>query len=221
MLRAPRLLLLDEPFSAVDAMTRRGLYQLLADLRRELAVPIVLVTHDLQEARLLADRIVVMDGGQVLQQGRPEDVHRAPRNARVADPVGIQNRFEGRWVGPSRRAGWGWLDWVAGDAAVRLEVRDKGKIEPGQPVTWVVPGDGIALLDHAPDHAAPGAFAAVVAEARHLGEITLATLALDAVPAAALRLTLAAPQRLRVAAGERVGVRLDLALVHVMPTRRR
>jgi molybdate transport system ATP-binding protein len=49
--REPRLLLLDEPFSAVDQMNRQGLYRLLADLRRELAMPIVLVTHDLHEAR--------------------------------------------------------------------------------------------------------------------------------------------------------------------------
>jgi molybdate transport system ATP-binding protein len=49
--REPKLLLLDEPFSAVDQMNRQSLYRLLADLRRELAIPIVLVTHDLHEAR--------------------------------------------------------------------------------------------------------------------------------------------------------------------------
>ncbi|HSM22098.1 MAG TPA: ATP-binding cassette domain-containing protein, partial [Rubrivivax sp.] len=48
--RAPRVLLLDEPFSAVDQMNRQGLYRLLADLRRDMAIPIVLVTHDLHEA---------------------------------------------------------------------------------------------------------------------------------------------------------------------------
>ena len=61
--REPKLLLLDEPFSAVDQMSRQALYRLLADLRRELSIPIVLVTHDLNEARLLADRLVVMDAG--------------------------------------------------------------------------------------------------------------------------------------------------------------
>lgn len=65
--REPRLLLLDEPFSAVDQMSRQGLYELLADLRRDLHVPIVLVTHDLTEARQLADSVVVMDAGRVLQ----------------------------------------------------------------------------------------------------------------------------------------------------------
>ena len=222
--REPRLLLLDEPFSAVDRMTRRGLYPLLADLRRELSVPIVLVTHDLDEARLLADRLVVMDAGRVLQQGPPQAIHRAPRNARVADLVGIQNRFHGLWDGPAGGGGLGLLRWTRGandpgDGAPLLRVRDKGKLAAGQHVTWVVPGEGIALLDH--PALADGEFASVVAEARHLGEITLVTLAVDAVPGCELRLTLAGPRRLRVAVGERIGVRLDPSMVHVMPVRDR
>jgi molybdate transport system ATP-binding protein len=220
--RAPRLLLLDEPFSAVDRMTRRGLYQLLADLRRELAVPIVLVTHDLEEARLLADRMVVMDGGVVLQQGRPEAIHRAPRNARVADLVGIPNRFSGRWLGPSGRPGRGLLRWGDGDGdggGPLLEVLDKGRLRPGDRVTWVVPSDGLVLLDHPPR--SDDEFAATVAEARYLGEITLAALALDAVPGSQLALTLSGPQRRGIDVGRRVTVQLDRALVHVMPVRSR
>ncbi|MCU0932446.1 MAG: ABC transporter ATP-binding protein [Serpentinimonas sp.] len=92
--RQPQLLLLDEPFSAVDQLSRLKLYQLLGELRRELRIPIVLVTHDLSEARRLCDQMVVMDQGQMLQQGSPAALHRSPRNARVADLVGIQNRFE-------------------------------------------------------------------------------------------------------------------------------
>jgi molybdate transport system ATP-binding protein len=222
--REPALLLLDEPFSAVDQMSRQGLYRLLADLRRELAVPIVLVTHDLGEARLLADRMAVMDAGRVLQQGRPEAIHGAPRNARVADLVGLQNRFHGRWEGPADRPGQGWLRWVpdgaAGAAAgPRLAVRDKGRIDPGQDVTWVLPGDAIHLLDGPAPAGDAAAFAATVVEARHLGEITLATLALAAVPGARLRITLAGPRRRQLSAGDSLALRLDLTLVHVMPTR--
>ncbi len=222
--REPRLLLLDEPFSAVDQMNREGLYRLLADLRRELTVPIVLVTHDLHEASLLADRLVVMDAGRVLQQGPPQAIHRSPRNARVADLVGIHNRFRGVWLGPAQTPGWGWLHWTDGTPhggpAPRLKVRDKGRIAPGQAVSWVMPGDGIALLER-PAQAADeaGEFRAVVTEARHLGEITLATLALEVLPGTTLRLTLTGPQRLRIAPGEALGVRLDLAQVHVMPSR--
>lgn len=219
--RAPKLLLLDEPFSAVDQMNRQGLYQLLADLKRELAIPIVLVTHDMNEASLLSDWLVVMDAGQVLQQGPPAAIHRAPRNARVADLVGIHNRFHGVWEGPAAEPGLGLLRWtVAGDdsSPVRtIAVRDKGRIDPGQQVTWVINGDGVSLLDRPARN--DDEFAAVVIEARHLGEVTLATLALVEHPRVQLHLTLTGPQRARLAVAAAVDVRLDLSLVHVMPQR--
>ena len=219
--REPKLLLLDEPFSAVDQMNRQGLYRLIADLRRELAIPIVLVTHDLNEARMLADRLVVMDKGQVLQQGSPAHIHNAPRNARVADLVGIQNRFRGEWLGPAAVPGQGLLRWT-GDAATAapapvLTVRDKGKLEVGQLLSWVIPSDGIRLVEATAQQA--GDFSAEVVAARHLGEITLATLCVAEVPGAELVLTLSGAQRRDLVAGARVAVRLDLGLVHVMPQR--
>jgi molybdate transport system ATP-binding protein len=221
--RQPRLLLLDEPFSAVDQMNRQGLYRLLADLRRELAIPIVLVTHDLNEARMLADRLVVMDAGEVLQQGAPDSIHRAPRNARVADLVGIHNRFDGQWLGAAEQTGHGLLRWSRDGSndspGPTLQVRDKGKIPAGQAVTWVIPGDGITLSD--PPRAREGEFDAEVAEARHLGEITLVTLTLAKANGAQLQLTLSGPQRQRLVIGARTCVRLDLDLVHVMPLRER
>ena len=219
--REPKLLLLDEPFSAVDQMNRQGLYRLLADLRRELAIPIVLVTHDLNEARMLADRLAVMDVGQVLQQGTPAHIHNAPRNARVAELVGIQNCFRGEWLGPAAAPGKGMLRWTGPGATAAgapvLTVRDKGKVPTGQAVNWVIPSDGITLVDTAAQGETD--FNAEVVEARHLGEITLATLSLTAVPGARLVLTLSGAQRRWLAAAARVGVRLDPAMVHVMPLR--
>lgn len=224
--REPRLMLLDEPFSAVDQMNRQGLYRLLADLRRELSVPIVLVTHDLNEARMLADRLVVMDAGQVLQQGTPASIHNAPRNARVADLVGIQNRYRGQWLGAMDGApGYGRMLWMGGDEtseAPILTVRDKGKIQSGQAVHWIIPSDGITLVDStAPRMIDASDWDAQVLEARHLGEISLITLALKAVPDARLLLTLSGPQRQGVGVGGVVRVRLDLSRVHVMPMRSR
>jgi len=81
--REPDVLLLDEPFSAVDRRTRRGLHDELRDLRATVSVPIVLVTHDLEEAAKLADRLCVLDRGETLQTGRPADVLAAPASARV------------------------------------------------------------------------------------------------------------------------------------------
>ncbi|WP_296293268.1 ATP-binding cassette domain-containing protein [Limnohabitans sp.] len=70
----PGVLLLDEPFSAVDAPTRQTLYRELAALRQKVSVPMLLVTHDLAEARRLADRVVIVDAGQTLQTGEPARV---------------------------------------------------------------------------------------------------------------------------------------------------
>ena len=221
--REPKILLLDEPFSAVDQLNRQGLYQLLADLRRELLIPIVLVTHDMNEASLLADWLVVMDAGQVLQQGPPTAIHRAPRNARVADLVGIQNRFHGVWQGPAHASGFGRLRWtVAPDDESTLRtivVRDKGRISPGQKVTWVINGDGITLLDRSAQN--DDEFAAVVSEARHLGEVTLMTLSLADHPRVQFHVTLTGSQRVHFTLGAAVAVRLDLSLAHVMPMRNR
>ena len=80
--REPAALLLDEPFSAVDRRTRRSLHQELRDLRGEVSVPIVLVTHDLDEAAALADRLCVLDAGETLQVGPPAEVLAAPASLR-------------------------------------------------------------------------------------------------------------------------------------------
>ncbi len=89
--REPAVLLLDEPFSAVDRPTRRRLHRELAELRQLVRVPIVLVTHDVDEAVALADRICVIDRGEMLQAGRPADLLAAPANARVAFALDLPN----------------------------------------------------------------------------------------------------------------------------------
>jgi len=229
--REPRLLLLDEPFSAVDQMNRQGLYDVLAELRQSLCIPMVMVTHDLQEARQLADILVVMDAGTVLQQGTPAHIYRSPRNARVADLVGVQNRFQGRWIGPQtaqdRVEGAGWLQWLDAQgqpATVRLRVRDKGRLPAGQAVTWVIQGDGILLEREASGLSGPGSLGAVtlqacVATVRHLGETTLIGLQLLDVPGLALRVVRSGPLCRQLEPGMTLAVRLVCDWVHVMPTK--
>lgn len=229
--REPRLLLLDEPFSAVDQMNRQGLYDLLADLRQELHIPIVLVTHDLVEARHLADSLVVMDGGAVLQQGTPAHIYRSPRNARVADLVGVQNRFKGLWLGPQTpedsAAQAGWLQWLSPAGAptgVRLRVRDKGRLAPGQSVTWVIQGDGIHVgreVDTVHGGSACGGLTlqSTVVAVRNLGETTLATATLNGLDGVALRIARSGPQRQELSMGQVLPVRFDCDWVHVMPTK--
>ena len=94
--RDPQVLLLDEPFSAVDRVTRQKLYRELAELRRSLALPIVLVTHDLDEAAMLADRMCMLHRGRTLQTGTPFEVMTRPADALVARLVDLRNVFEAR-----------------------------------------------------------------------------------------------------------------------------
>jgi molybdate transport system ATP-binding protein len=91
----PAILLLDEPFSALDAPLRSTLRREVASLRRQLGLAAVFVTHDLQEAFALADRIAVYDQGQVLQYGSRSEVFSMPASVRVAELLDTRNVFPG------------------------------------------------------------------------------------------------------------------------------
>ena len=97
--REARILLLDEPFSALDDALRVTLRRELLRLRKELGLTIIFVTHDLREAHLLADRLAVFDAGRILQFGPREEVFRRPANRRVAALTGTSNIFRGRVLG--------------------------------------------------------------------------------------------------------------------------
>ncbi|KRM60824.1 Fe(3+)-transporting ATPase [Paucilactobacillus vaccinostercus DSM 20634] len=81
----PKLILMDEPFSALDPLSRRRLQQLVLKLHQELACTIVFVTHDMQEAIKLADRLAVIHNGDLLQVGRPQEIIANPASEFVAD----------------------------------------------------------------------------------------------------------------------------------------
>jgi sulfate/thiosulfate transport system ATP-binding protein len=101
----PRVLLLDEPFSALDAKVRLELRRWLRRLHDEIQVTSVFVTHDQEEALELADRIVIINQGEVVQAGKPEDVYDHPANAFVWNFLGNVNVFHGRLNGSEARFG--------------------------------------------------------------------------------------------------------------------
>lgn len=92
----PKLLLLDEPLSALDAKVRETLRQEIKRLQQQLAITTVMVTHDQAEALTMADKVVVFHQGQVMQTDTPEAVYYEPQNAFVADFVGTSNFFPQR-----------------------------------------------------------------------------------------------------------------------------
>ena len=92
----PKVLLLDEPLSALDAPLRRKLRDELKRLHKVLRIPFVHVTHDQMEAYSLADKIAVINKGVILEIGSPEKIFTSPRNAFVAEFVGFENIFKGK-----------------------------------------------------------------------------------------------------------------------------
>jgi ABC-type sugar transport system ATPase subunit len=100
LVRRPTALLLDEPFSNLDAPLRRTLRHELRALKPRLGIPIVYVTHDADEAMLLGDRMAVLDRGKLLQCGTPEEVYNKPINKSVACLFGLEgmNFLPGRMV---------------------------------------------------------------------------------------------------------------------------
>jgi ABC-type sulfate/molybdate transport systems ATPase subunit/ABC-type sulfate transport system permease component len=125
--RDPRLLLLDEPFSALDSPVRSELRMELRRLQRGRGLSSVVVTHDPEEAALLADEILVLLDGRLVQAGSPRQLHAHPASAEVARLLGIANILPGRvGLGRSLEAG-----------GVRIGV-PLPALELGAPVTWCI-----------------------------------------------------------------------------------
>ena len=139
--RDPKVLLLDEPFSAVDKVTRQRLYAELGELRRNLNIPIIVVTHDFDEAARLADRICLLHRGVVLQTGSPGDVFARPISVEAARLVDLKNMFDGRIVAQQPEHNATVLAW----GERRVEAQYHPNFTVGDAVVWAVPSTQIIL----------------------------------------------------------------------------
>ncbi len=140
--RDPKVLLLDEPFSAVDQATRQRLYRELVELRKLLGMPVVLVTHDLDEATMLADRLCILRRGRTLQSGPPFDVLAKPINKEVARLVDQKNIFQGTVIGHEQAFGLTNISW--GDMTLQTPYQPDFKV--GQVVDWLIPASHVAVV---------------------------------------------------------------------------
>jgi iron(III) transport system ATP-binding protein len=91
----PAVLLFDEPLSNLDAKLRRRVREEIRELQQGLSLTVLYVTHDQEEALAVSDRVVVMDGGRIAQQGSPHDLYEAPQSRFLADFIGDANLVEG------------------------------------------------------------------------------------------------------------------------------
>jgi sulfate transport system ATP-binding protein len=134
----PRVLLLDEPFGALDANVRRDLRRWLRKIHDELGITTLFVTHDQEEALDLADRVVILNKGRIVQEGTPEAVCRNPADAFVMNFLGDANRLDA-----DIRGGRAYVDDVAFEADGIADGGGQILFRPAD-VTWREDGQGIA-----------------------------------------------------------------------------
>ena len=166
--RGPDLLLLDEPFSSLDQLTKQKLIREIQLLKSKLSIPIILVTHDLDEARMLSDQISVIHHGKTLQQGETSELLNGPVNRRVARLTGHQNIFEGVIKEQNPLTNTCLLE--TNDGMLECEFNDNFNI--GDKVDWLISESGVVM--HRVDRPSRGEkenpVAAVVTELLTLGD---------------------------------------------------
>ena len=214
--RDPRVLLLDEPFSAVDQLTRRRLRLELAQLRREIRIPMVLVTHDLEEAQLLGDRLSVLHHGRTLQTGAMPDVLRHPADALVARLIDHRNVFAGVVSRHDEEARKTWIDW----GGAELECALAARFAPGDRVDWLAPESHVVM--HRRDRPSRGEHEnpvhGVVRDVVTLGGDARVTLEVEGAGAPlTFEVSAHVAARNGVAVGVEVSVSLLASGIHVMP----
>ncbi|HEX2765377.1 MAG TPA: ABC transporter ATP-binding protein [Candidatus Limnocylindria bacterium] len=151
IVREPKVLLLDEPLSNLDARLRERMRGELTAIQRRLGVTTLFVTHDQIEALSMSDRIAVMDGGRIVQEGTPEQIYHEPVNEFVASFIGSTNLFLGTFVARNEGARTVTVDLAFG----RLDVEDpEVPVEPGGQVIVAIRPENVVL--HHDGHDAVG-----------------------------------------------------------------
>jgi ABC-type sulfate/molybdate transport systems ATPase subunit/ABC-type sulfate transport system permease component len=210
----PRLVLLDEPFSALDAPVREELRRELRRLQREDGLSTVLVTHDPEEAALLADEILVVDEGRLLQAGPRAEVFARPASPQVARLLGIPNLTPATVHAPGMLAVG--PPESTEPAPGLLIAAATPSLPAGTRVLWTIRPDHVALLATAGDD--PETYPAEVDDVADIGTLTTVTVRLrtgaDPGPELRVRTTTAVP----FSPGDPCRVRLPAADITAWPT---
>lgn len=141
----PRILLLDEPLSALDLKLRKKMRFELKELQQKLGITFIFVTHDQEEAMVMSDTIIVMNGGKIQQIGRPEDIYNTPTNRFVASFIGEANIIPGVYSDKRRLT---MLNKTFKVSSLDLEVGDKVYIIVEKEDFDVAPLESAKLIGH-------------------------------------------------------------------------
>jgi molybdopterin-binding protein len=220
--RKPRLLLLDEPFSALDPRRRTRVRREVRALHRAWGLTTLQVTHDFAEAGMLGDRAILLDAGRVLQEGTPAEVFRRPASPYVAEFLGAENVFGG----VAKDLGEAKPDWVDGDPSEYAHGHRAFAFETEGLTLYAVgdfaPGAGHAVIraeeitiarDQTHD-SARNRFSGRVVEVATLGALTRVTLDVRGTPLVAA-LTTRSAHELALAPGLAVVASFKAMAVHL------
>ncbi len=194
--RSPRLVLLDEPLSALDAPVRQELRQELRRLQRDAGLSTVLVTHDPEEAAFLADEILVIAEGQILQAGPSREIYHRPASPKVARLLGIENLLPAKVAPGGIRAG---------DIVIDADV---GEMPEGTAVLWSVRPERVTLATNNDPR-----YPANVIDIADLGTSTALTIRLAGGPELRVR----SIDPVDLLAGDACAVRIERSAVNVWP----
>jgi len=138
---SPAMLLLDEPLSALDAQVRVYLRSEIRDLQQRLEITTIMVTHDQEEALTMADRIILMDAGRIIQCDSPQSIYHTPNDTFVAGFIGVMNFLAGWTVRDENTLAYGDL--------ILKTLNGKAKHFQGRQITVSVRPEDIRVLDRA------------------------------------------------------------------------
>ena len=138
----PEILLLDEPFSALDMEIRTELAEKIKNLQTKIGISVLFITHSLEEAFQLADKILVLYEGKAQQFGTPEEIFDHPENLHVAELVGISNIFDDAYVKECDEESKSTM-LKSGDLSLRIKTQ---RFKPGDKVSWGIHPENITIL---------------------------------------------------------------------------
>jgi putrescine transport system ATP-binding protein len=174
LVKRPRVLLLDEPLAALDKKLRGETQFELMQLQERLGLTFIIVTHDQQEAMTVADRIGVMNHGQLIQVATPPEMYELPNSRWVAEFIGEVNLIEGRVVEAGETA-----TAIASDTAGRLRGLACAEAKPGDSVWVALRPEKVRITRDPPVSTEENCVAGTVDNIGYLGDLSIYKVRLD------------------------------------------
>jgi molybdate transport system ATP-binding protein len=210
LITQPKILLLDEPFSAIDHVTRVRLRRDLKKIREMIKIPIILITHNPVEAYTMADTLIVYRHGGIEQVGSPKEIFTKPKSMSVARLVGMNNIFRGKVLDIRE-------DEIVIQSQEKITAPGVPDLKIGEEVTWCIRPDHVMVLreDRSPGKVvAENIFSGKIIEIISKGSSYL--LFIDGIFNLEIEMSAHAFEGLCLEAGSTIKVSLKKSAIHII-----